>query len=226
MTKLVHIQDTRYYKLTDEFQKDYFQTIIHFLKEEKIIWKTIYPSWSNIFKAFELTHRDDVSVVILWQDPYHGPNQAHGLCFSVPEWITPPPSLINIYKEIIKEYPEKSIDMTNWDLSNRAKQWVLLLNAFLTVENGKPLSHSKIGRETFTDQIITLLSEKKEWMIFMLWWSFAKSKAKLIDNQKHCILTANHPSPLSANRWWWFGNNHFLLANEYLEKQGKKSINR
>lgn len=226
MAKLVNIHDSRYHLLEWEFQKEYFQTIIHFLKEEKINWKIIYPKWSDIFRAFELTHREDVSVVILWQDPYHGPNQAHGLCFSVPEWTTPPPSLINIYKEIHNEYPEKIVNSSSWDLSNRATQWALLLNAFLTVESWKPLSHSTIGREIFTDHIITSLSEKKEWIVFMLWWSFAKSKAKLIDNQKHLILTANHPSPLSANRWWWFGNNHFLSANEYLEKQWKKAINR
>lgn len=224
MSSWVKIHESRYPILEAEFQKEYFQKIVHFLKKEKINWKTIYPKWSDIFRAFELTHRDDVSVVILWQDPYHGAWQAHGLCFSVPVGINPPPSLINIYKEICAEYPDKNNHVNDGDLSHRASQWVLLLNAFLTVEESKPLSHSTIGRETFTDQIISLLSREKKWLVFMLRWSFAKSKSTLIDNQKHLILTANHPSPLSANRWWWFGNNHFTLTNEYLEKHGKKAI--
>ena len=225
MYKLIDINDSRYKVLETELHSDYFLSILQYITKAKQEWAILYPKWQDIFRAFDLSSRQNTQVVILWQDPYHRPNQAHGLCFSVPAWVPPPPSLINMYKEIMKEYPEKSIDMTNWDLSNRAKQWVLLLNAFLTVESWKPLSHSNIGREIFTDQIISLLSEQKEWLVFILRWSFAKSKNRLINNQKHLILTANHPSPLSANRWWWFGNNHFLLANEYLEKQGKKAIN-
>ncbi|HMY80413.1 MAG TPA: uracil-DNA glycosylase [Candidatus Absconditabacterales bacterium] len=225
MTKKVQIDDSRYTVLQDEFDKPYFSTgIIPFIHEAKNQGKTIYPSNLNIFKAFELTHREDVQVVILGQDPYHGPGQAHGLCFSVPPGMTPPPSLVNIFKEIQSEYPDQSIDLTNGDLTSRAKQGALLLNAFLTVEAGKPLSHSVIGREQFTDTIIHTLSQSKTGLVFMLWGTFAKSKQTLIDKQKHIILTASHPSPLSANRGGWFGNNHFRLCNEYLSKQGKKNI--
>ena len=166
-----------------------------------------------------------MKVVILGQDPYHGAGQAHGLSFSVPEGINPPPSLLNIFKEIKTEYPEEQIDTRNGNLTPRAKEGVLLLNAFLTVQAANPLSHSKCGWEMFTDQIISLLSTKKEGLVFMLWGGFAKSKSKFIDSSKHLLLTSSHPSPLAANQGGWFGNNHFKLCNEYLEKQGKKAIN-
>lgn len=231
MDKSVNIHDSRYRILRDEFPKEYFQHIIHFLKNEKRTWKVISPAWQDIFRAFELTHRENVNVVILGQDPYHGPGQAHGLCFSVPPTITPPPSLVNIFKEIAQEYPEYKVNTTNGDLTHRATQWVLLLNAFLTVQESAPLSHCTIGREFFTDQIIKTISDQKQWVVFMLRGSFAQSKQSLIDTtpyggqeQKHLVLTASHPSPLSANRWWWFGNSHFRLCNEYLKKQGKKEI--
>lgn len=224
MTKLVQINDSRYPHLEDQFSKDYFQHIIHFLKSEKAAWKSIYPPGWQIFNAFEYCHWDEVKVVILGQDPYHGYGQAHGMCFGVPEWITPPPSLQNIFKEIRSEYPEINWQKKDGDLTDRANQGVLLLNSFLTVEAGKPLSHSKIGWEVFTDHIISLLSTQKVGIVFMLWWGFAKSKAALIDSSKHLILKASHPSPLSANQWWWFWSKHFGLCNEYLEKQQKKTI--
>ena len=166
-----------------------------------------------------------MKVVILGQDPYHGAGQAHGLSFSVPEGIMPPPSLLNIFKEIKTEYPDDQIDLRNGNLTPRAQEGVLLLNAFLTVQASNPLSHSKIGWEGFTDQIISLLSSQKQGLVFMLWGGFAKSKSKSIDSSKHLLLTSSHPSPLAANQGGWFGNNHFKLCNEYLEKQGKKAIN-
>lgn len=237
MQHKILIEGSRYPQLEDQFSLPYFQHIIQTIKNEKNSWIKIYPKWSDIFRAFELTHWEDVKVIILGQDPYHNIGQAHGLCFSVPSWVTPPPSLINIFKEIEQEYPMissssmKERGVGSWgyskksgDLSDRAAQWVLMLNAFLTVQASTPLSHSKIGWEVFTDHIISLLSKEKDGLVFMLWGWFAKSKAKLIDNQKHLILTANHPSPLSANKWWWFGNDHFRLCNDYLEKQGKKAI--
>lgn len=217
------IENSRRSQLEDQFSLPYFQNIIQIIKNEKNSGVKIYPKWSDIFRAFDLTHWEDIKVIILGQDPYHGDGQAHGLCFSVPEWITPPPSLINIFKEI-NNSAWGHHDIHSGDLSSRARQWVLMLNAFLTVQASSPLSHSKIGWEIFTDHIITILSKQKEGLVFMLWWWFAKSKMKLIDNQKHLILTANHPSPLSANKWWRFGNNHFRLCNDYLEKQGKKAI--
>lgn len=225
MNKLVQIDDSRYPHLEDQFQTSYFQHIISFLKQEKQAGRVIYPAWTNIFKAFELSPRDNTKVVILGQDPYHGTGQAHGLCFSVPDDITPPPSLLNIYKELEQEYPDKKANFSSGNLTHRANQWILLLNSFLTVEAGRPLSHAKIGREQFTDHIITTLSSQKEWLVFMLWWNFAISKSKLIDNQKHLILTAAHPSPLSAYKGW-FGCNHFKLCNEYLQNKGKKLIQR
>lgn len=239
-SKLVNIHDSRYPHLEDQFSLDYFQHIIHFLKQEKEEGKIIYPAGSHIFRAFDLTHRDDIKVVILGQDPYHSYGQAHGLCFSVPNGIAAPPSLQNIFKEIKSEYPASSASISNlegtendeWnyfrkqatDLTPRANQWVLLLNAFLTVEECKPLSHSKIWREIFTDQVIKTISEQKTGIVFMLRGGFAKSKMNLINNQKHLVLTANHPSPLSANRWGWFGCNHFKLCNEYIQKHWEQGI--
>lgn len=225
MNKLVNIEDSRYRVLEHEFQSDYFWSLIHTIKEDKQKEISIYPQGKDIFRAFELSKRDSTKVIILWQDPYHGFGQAHGLSFSVPTGIQCPPSLINIYKEIDSDlWTHSHTNYLQWDLSHRAQQGVLLLNAFLTVQANAPLSHSSIGREHFTDKVINILSEQKEGLVFMLRWNFAKSKAKLIDNQKHLVLIANHPSPLSANRWWWFGCKHFSQCNEYLEKHGKKAI--
>ncbi len=208
--------------LKEEFEKDYFKNI-----KEKIIldienWIQIYPPMNKIFNAFELTHFDDLKVVILWQDPYHWEKQAHWLSFSVLEWIKNPPSLQNIFKEIEQDLwikMSKSGNLESW-----AKQWVLLLNAILTVQSGNPASHSKIWWENFTDSVIKNISDKKEWIIFILWWNFAKSKKSLIDWKKHYILEASHPSPLWAYKWF-FWSKHFSKTNEILKSNWKKEIN-
>jgi uracil-DNA glycosylase len=208
--------------LKKEFNKPYFREIVTFLKTEKIQGKTIYPPGHMIFNAFQLTPFEKVEVVILGQDPYHGFGQAHGLCFSVQDGITPPPSLINIYKEIQSDLgvgmPAGSGNLTKW-----AEQGVLLLNAFLTVRANEPLSHSKIGWEEFTNNVIRLLSDKRDDLVFLLWGKFAQQKQVLIDETKHHVLKAAHPSPFSADKGF-FGCRHFSQANEYLMKHGKKPI--
>jgi uracil-DNA glycosylase len=184
-----------------------------------------------IFNAFNQTPFEKVKVVILWQDPYHWKWQAHWLCFSVQEWISPPPSLKNIFKEIESDiwtspqpYPLKEKkQILKWDLTKWTKQWVLLLNAILTVKDWKPASHSKIWWENFTDEVIRTISYKKEWIIFLLWWNFAKSKKSLIDTSKHYILEAQHPSPFSAHNWF-FWCKHFSKTNEILIKLEKDEI--
>lgn len=208
--------------LKEEFQKSYFEQIVMFLKHEKALGKTIYPVGNNIFNAFEKTPFDKVKVVILGQDPYHGPGQAHGLCFSVQKGVKPPPSLVNIYKEMNKDLgmpiPETG-DLTPW-----AESGVLLLNAFLTVRDGEPASHSKIGWESFTDAVIRKISNEKEGVIFMLWGRFAQDKQVLIDATKHHVLKAAHPSPFSADKGF-FGCRHFSRANELLVRQGQEPVN-
>lgn len=207
--------------LKDEFQKSYFEQIVMFLKHEKALNKIIYPPGNLIFNAFEKTPFDDVKVVILGQDPYHGPGQAHGLCFSVQKGVKPPPSLVNIYKELQSDVgipiPETG-DLTKW-----AEHGVLLLNAMLTVRNGEPASHSKIGWESFTDAVIRKISDLKEGVVFMLWGKFAQDKQVLIDATKHYILKAAHPSPFSADKGF-FGCRHFSKANELLVKDGKAPV--
>ena len=210
--------------LSTEIIKPYFRQIEDFLAWEKKQGKIIYPAKNNIFKAFDLTPFDEVKIVILGQDPYHGVDQAMGLSFSVPEWIALPPSLKNIYKERALEYPHYNINQS-WDLSRRAEQWVLLLNSILTVRAGEPASLSKIGRQIFTDEIIRQIGMQQSGVVFLLRWSYAQSKKDLIDTSKHLILETFHPSPLSSYRGW-FGCNHFTLANEYLEKIWKKKIDR
>lgn len=207
--------------LTEEFEKLYFKSLIQFVKEEYTSFKC-YPKRKDIFKAFDLCSFEEVKVVILGQDPYHGPGQAHGLCFSVPKGIKTPPSLINIFKEIEADLNKPSPDSGN--LEPWAKQGVLLLNATLTVRAHQAGSHQRKGWEVFTDHIIELISEKREGVIFMLWGGYAKKKIKKIDSSKHLILTSGHPSPLSANRGYWFGNKHFSKANSYLESSGKDKI--
>ncbi|MDD5213867.1 MAG: uracil-DNA glycosylase [Candidatus Gracilibacteria bacterium] len=207
--------------LEDEFSKDYFKNI-----KEKIISDIkdgiqIYPPLPLIFNAFELTHFDDLKVVIIGQDPYHGENQAHGLSFSVLEGIRNPPSLKNIYKEIERDLGIKMSNSGN--LESWGKQGVLLLNAVLTVQAGNPASHSKIGWENFTDAVIKTISDKKEGIIFILWGNFAKSKKSLIDEKKHYILESAHPSPLGAYKGF-FGSKPFSKTNEILKKNGKKEI--
>ncbi|WP_298716721.1 uracil-DNA glycosylase [Chitinophaga sp.] len=208
--------------LKEEFQKSYFEQIVMFLKHEKALGKTIYPVGNNIFNAFEKTPFDKVKVVILGQDPYHGPGQAHGLCFSVQKGVKPPPSLVNIYKEMNKDLgmpiPQTG-DLTPW-----AESGVLLLNAFLTVRDGEPASHSKIGWESFTDAVIRKISNEKEGVIFMLWGRFAQDKQVLIDATKHHVLKAAHPSPFSADKGF-FGCRHFSKANELLVRQGQEPVN-
>lgn len=207
--------------LKEEFQKDYFLEIKTFLVKELKNWKTIYPKMKNIFQAFDKTPFHDLRVVILGQDPYHGPNQAQWICFSVPKWEKLPPSLRNIYKEL---YLSLWIEnKQNWDLTSRTRQGVFLLNAILTVEDWKPASHSKIGWENFTDAVITTISNKKKWVIFLLWWAFAQSKEKLIDTKKHFIIKTTHPSPFSAHRGFLWSN-CFVETNKILKENGKKEI--
>lgn len=207
--------------IDQETQKLYYQKINAFLVSERKVGKKVYPASERIFAAFEKTFFDDVKVVILWQDPYHGPWQAMGLSFSVPAWVPLPPSLRNIYKEIAGTTWKdlwKSGDLTHW-----AEQGVLLLNAILTVQAGQAASHRKIWREQFTDTIIQKLSDDREGIIFLLWGAFAQWKESLIDMSKHTVLTAPHPSPLSAHRWF-FGSNHFVKVNEILSGRGEKVI--
>lgn len=201
--------------LKAEFDKPYFKQIVLHIKTEKGQGKTIYPPGSRIFHAFDQTPIDQVKVVILGQDPYHGAGQAHGLSFSVPNGVPPPPSLINIFKEIQTDIgvdPPRHGNLEHW-----AKQGVLLLNASLTVRAGEPMSHSKIGWAVFTDMVIKTISEKKKHVVFMLWGKFAREKKILIDTSKHLVLESAHPSPLSAHNGF-FGSRHFSKANEYLVK--------
>ncbi len=201
--------------LKAEFDKPYFKQIVLHIKTEKGQGKTIYPPGSRIFHAFDQTPIDQVKVVILGQDPYHGAGQAHGLSFSVPNGVPPPPSLINIFKEIQTDIgvdPPRHGNLEHW-----AKQGVLLLNASLTVRAGEPMSHSKIGWAVFTDTVIKTISEKKKHVVFMLWGKFAREKKILIDTSKHLVLESAHPSPLSAHNGF-FGSRHFSKANEYLVK--------
>lgn len=206
--------------LKNEFEKEYFHELVKFLKTEYQN-KIIYPKGENIFKAFEFTPPQDVKVVILGQDPYHGVGQAHGLSFSVPEGIAIPPSLRNIYKEI-KDDLNKEIPTTG-NLENWAKQGVLLLNATLTVEASKAGSHQNKGWETFTDAVIKQLSENYKNIVFMLWGNYAKNKGQIISTENHLILQAAHPSPFAAYRGF-FGCKHFSKANDYLKTKNKSQI--
>lgn len=209
--------------LKDEFSKPYFEQIVYFLKTEKSAGKTIFPPGSLIFNAFEQTPFDAVKVVILGQDPYHGAGQAHGLCFSVQNPTAPPPSLVNIFKEI-KSDIGITIPIGNGNLSRWAQQGVLLLNASLTVRANEPNSHSKIGWATFTDAVIKTVSDQKSGIIFLLWGRFAQEKQFLIDETKHYVLKAAHPSPFSADKGF-FGCRHFSKTNELLMKDGKDPVN-
>lgn len=203
--------------LKDEFQKPYFRQAVEHLKTEKAQGKIIYPAGPNIFNAFNSTPFDKVKVVILGQDPYHGPRQAHGLCFSVQNGVPPPPSLVNIFKELRDDVGVRIPDHGN--LTHWAEQGVFLLNASLTVRAGEPMSHAKIGWASFTDTVIRKISELKDHVVFMLWGKFAQEKKVLIDESKHLVLRSVHPSPLSASAGF-FGCRHFSKANEYLAKNG------
>lgn len=208
-------------KLAIEFEKPYFKNLVTFVKKEYAS-RTCFPPGRQIFSAFDHCTFDDVKVVIIGQDPYHGVGQANGLCFSVADGIPHPPSLINIFKEIESDlnlpYP-KSGNLERW-----AKQGVLLLNATLTVRAHQAGSHQNKGWEIFTDSVIKIISEEKANVVFLLWGGFAKKKVKLIDQEKHDVLTTGHPSPLSANRGYWFGNKHFSRTNAILDKNDKAEI--
>ncbi|MEM7486430.1 MAG: uracil-DNA glycosylase [Bacteroidota bacterium] len=207
--------------LQPEFEKPYFQQLTNFVKQEYQRY-TCYPKGKDIFAAFDHCPFQEVKVVIIGQDPYHGPNQANGLCFSVKDGIPHPPSLVNIFKEIKVDvetpYP-KSGNLERW-----AAQGVLLLNATLTVRAHQAGSHQNKGWEQFTDAIIQTVSNELEGVVFLLWGGFAKKKASLIDKTKHHILTSGHPSPLSANRGLWFGNQHFSKTNTILLQKGRQLI--
>jgi uracil-DNA glycosylase len=207
--------------LGDEKAKPYFQSILHFLKEESKAGKTIYPPANDMFNAFKETPWDQVKVVILGQDPYHGPGQAHGLSFSVKRGVKPPPSLRNIFQELNNDL---NIPIPSHGcLDAWAYQGVLLLNTSLSVEQGKPHSHAKLGWTTFTDKVIEKLNQHPEPLVFMLWGAHAKNKAELINASKHLILTAAHPSPFSAHNGF-LGCRHFSKANAFLQKNGLKPI--
>lgn len=217
----VDIQESWKNILNSEFDKPYFRELINFVKGE---YKThdCFPPGRDIFNAFKHCHFDKLKVVIIGQDPYHGSNQANGLCFSVNDGIAHPPSLINIFKEIEvdlkKPYPESG-NLKRW-----AKQGILLLNATLTVRAHHAGSHQGKGWEIFTDKVIEEISKRKEGVVFLLWGGFAKKKIKLINTENHHILTSGHPSPLSANRGYWFGNKHFSKTNFLLQQVGETPL--
>lgn len=203
--------------LHNEFESGYFNKLANFVKTEYQNY-TCYPKGSQIFSAFNYCSFNDLKVVIIGQDPYHGVNQANGLCFSVNNAVDKPPSLQNIFKEIEADLGKPIPD--NGNLERWAKQGVLLLNATLTVRAHQAGSHQHKGWENFTDAVISKISEQKENVVFLLWGGFAKKKGAIINNSKHYVLTSGHPSPLSANRGYWFGNKHFSKTNAFLESKG------
>ncbi|MFK5982474.1 MAG: uracil-DNA glycosylase [Flavobacteriaceae bacterium] len=217
----VKIEPTWKEQLEEEFLKPYFKELSQFVKNEYVS-NTCYPPGNLIFSAFNHTPFNKVKVVIIGQDPYHGDGQANGLCFSVNEGINHPPSLKNLFKEVESDllipYP-KSGNLERW-----ADQGILLLNATLTVKAHEAGSHQKKGWEQFTDAVISKLSNEQEGLVFLLWGGFAKKKGAKIDTDKHLVLTSGHPSPLSANRGYWFGNKHFSATNTYLKESGKQQI--
>lgn len=216
----VQIEESWKKALMPEFSKDYFIKLTDFVRKE-YHETTVYPPGKLIFNAFNLCPFDNVKVVIIGQDPYHGPGQAHGLCFSVNDGVQPPPSLVNIFKEINNDLGKpipQSGNLTRW-----AEQGVLLLNATLTVRAHQAGSHQGRGWEEFTDAVIRKLAEEKSNLVFILWGSYAQKKGAFIDRKKHLVLTSVHPSPLSAYNGF-FGNHHFSLANDYLVKNGKTAI--
>jgi len=209
--------------LLEEFQKSYMQELRGFLHREIAGHKMVYPRGSEYFAAFNATPFDKVKVVILGQDPYHGPNQAHGLCFSVPHGVDTPPSLVNIFKEIQADLGLSVDHFRHGNLKSWADQGVLLLNSVLTVEHGRAASHQGKGWELFTDRAISELNAKRDGIVFMLWGAYAHRKGEVIDNRKHLVLKAPHPSPLSAHRGF-LGCRHFSQANAYLAQHGKEPI--
>jgi len=217
----VQIEESWKKVLKEEFEKPYFQHIITFLKAEKATGKVVYPPGPLIFNAFKQTPFDKLEVVLLGQDPYHNKGQAHGLSFSVPDGVPKPPSLVNIFKELHNDLGIKIPESGN--LEKWARQGVLLLNASLTVRQNEPGSHAKIGWLQFTDSVIRKISDEKEGIVFLLWGKFAQEKQALIDETKHFVLKAAHPSPYSANNGF-FGCRHFSMTNELLVKQHKSPI--
>ena len=216
----VRIEESWKNALAEEFGKPYFESLVRFLHSEKTAGQKIYPPGSQIFRAFDLTPLENLKVVILGQDPYHGPGQAHGLSFSVSAGVPAPPSLKNIFKEIESDL---GIRMSGYpDLEKWARQGVLLLNAVLTVRAGQPASHSKIGWQEFTDAVIRYISDNCEGVVFLLWGNFARTKSALIDHSRHHVLEAAHPSPLA--RGAFFGCRHFSQTNALLAVQGKTLI--
>jgi len=208
--------------LAAEFHAPYMHGLREFLAQERAAGRQIFPPGPEMFAAFDITPLSRVKVVILGQDPYHGPRQAHGLCFSVRRGIQPPPSLLNIYKEIQSDLgiaPPRHGELTHW-----AEQGVLLLNSVLSVQAGMAASHQGRGWETFTDAVIRVLNDECEHLVFLLWGSYAQRKGRFIDAQKHLVLKAAHPSPLAANRGGWFGCRHFSKTNQYLEAHGRTPI--
>lgn len=209
--------------LAEEKEKPYFIETLAKVAEVRASGKTVYPPQKDVFNAFRLTELGDVKVVILGQDPYHGPNQAHGLAFSVLPGVAVPPSLVNMYKELMTDIP--GFERPNHGfLESWARQGVMLLNTVLTVTAGNAHSHAKFGWETFTDNVIAAINEHREGVVFLLWGSHAQKKGAIIDRQRHYVLQAPHPSPLSAHRGF-FGSGHFSRTNEWLEQHGEKTIN-
>lgn len=211
--------------LGDEFQQDYMRLLRDFLAEQKRQRRVIFPRGDQIFAALDLCPLPRVEVVVIGQDPYHGPGQAHGLSFSVQPGVAQPPSLVNIFREINDDLgtPERRLDGSRGCLAPWARQGVLLLNAVLTVEQGRAGSHQGKGWERFTDRIVEVLNESRDHLVFMLWGAYAQKKGAIVDRQRHCVLTAPHPSPLSAHRGF-FGCRHFSSANQYLKAHGKPPI--
>jgi uracil-DNA glycosylase len=218
----VKIEESWKKRLAAEFEKPYFEAVTSFVKNEYAT-KQVFPPAKQIFNAFNHCSFDACKVVIIGQDPYHGFGQANGLCFSVNDGVRMPPSLINIFKEIKDDLDipiPKSGNLERW-----ASQGVLLLNSILTVESGNAGSHQNKGWETFTDAVIKCVSEEKKNVVFMLWGKYAQDKGKVIDESKHFVLKAKHPSPMAANYGGWFENKHFSKANAYLEEHGLKPVN-
>ncbi len=207
-------------RLSEEFAKPYFRSLIDFVKREYQA-AVVYPAGKEIFHAFDACHFDDVKVVIIGQDPYHGPGQANGLCFSVQEGVRMPPSLVNIFKEIQNDLGK--LAPPDGDLDRWARQGVLLLNATLTVRASSPGSHQNKGWETFTDAVIKKISDEKENVVFLLWGAYAQKKGEIINRNKHAVLVSAHPSPFSADRGF-FGCKHFSKVNAYLKSKGLKEI--
>lgn len=218
----VKIEDSWREHLSEEFAKPYFTELTNFVRQEYQT-ATCYPPGRLIFNAFNLCPFDKVKVVIIGQDPYHGPGQAHGLSFSVCDGVTFPPSLQNIFKEIQQDLGTP-IPLTG-NLTRWAEQGVLLLNATLTVRAHQPASHQRHGWEQFTDAAIKALNAHRDNLVFILWGGYARSKASLIDASRHLVLQSAHPSPMSANKGGWFGNHHFSRANAYLVEHGQEPIN-